>query len=53
MKNPFTESIIEQAAIDWLKELGYAYLFGPEITFNGIICTLASLRFLRKLMRGK
>lgn len=28
---PFTESIIEQAAIDWFKDLGYHYTFGPEI----------------------
>jgi len=32
---PFTESIIEQATIDWLKDLGYTYCFGPEITFDG------------------
>jgi type I restriction enzyme R subunit len=32
---PFTESTIEQAAIDWLKELGYDYAFGPEIAFDG------------------
>jgi len=31
----FTESIIEQAAIDWLKELGYDYAFGPEIACDG------------------
>jgi type I restriction enzyme R subunit len=29
------ESTIEQAAIDWLKALGYAYAFGPEIAFDG------------------
>ena len=33
----FTESTIEQAAIDWLKELGYGYAFGPEIAFDGVI----------------
>ena len=33
--NNFTESTIEQAGIDWLKELGYAYTFGPEIAFDG------------------
>jgi len=27
--NHFTESTIEQAAIDWLKELGYGYAFSP------------------------
>ncbi|MCL4272258.1 MAG: type I restriction endonuclease subunit R [Anaerolineales bacterium] len=31
----FTESTIEQAAIDWLQELGYSYAFGPEIAFDG------------------
>jgi type I restriction enzyme R subunit len=31
----FTESTIEQATIDWLKELGYDYAFGPEIAFDG------------------
>lgn len=31
----FTESTIEQAAIDWLQELGYEYAFGPEIAFDG------------------
>ncbi len=31
----FTESTIEQAAINWLKELGYDYAFGPEIAFDG------------------
>ena len=31
----FAESTIEQAAIDWLKDLGYDYAFGPEIVFDG------------------
>lgn len=31
----FTESTIEQAAIDWLKDLGYDCVFGPEIAFDG------------------
>jgi len=32
---PFTESIIEQAAIDWFKDLGYDYTFGPAIACDG------------------
>jgi type I restriction enzyme R subunit len=35
MSAPFTESTIEQASIDWFKELGYIYAFGPEIAFDG------------------
>ncbi|NPV56473.1 MAG: type I restriction endonuclease subunit R, partial [Anaerolineae bacterium] len=31
----FTESVIEQAAIDWLKALGYEYALGPEIAPDG------------------
>ena len=27
----FTESVVEQAAMDWLESLGYTALFGPEI----------------------
>lgn len=25
------ESVVEQAALGWLRELGYATLFGPDI----------------------
>jgi len=31
----FTESIIEQAALDWLASLGYACAFGPDLAFDG------------------
>lgn len=31
----FTESTIEQAALDWLQSLGYSYAFGPDIAFDG------------------
>jgi len=30
-----TESIVEEAAIDWLKGLGYKHLFGPDIAYDG------------------
>lgn len=29
--SPFTESIIEQATLSWLSDLGYQTLFGPDI----------------------
>jgi type I restriction enzyme R subunit len=29
--NSFTESLIEEAAIEWFKELGWAIKFGPEL----------------------
>ena len=31
----FSETVLEQAAIEWLKDLGYSYNFGPEIAFDG------------------
>jgi type I restriction enzyme, R subunit len=31
----FVESTVEEAAIEWLKNLGYSYAFGPEIAFDG------------------
>jgi len=31
MGSRFTESVVEEAALQWLAELGYAPLFGPEI----------------------
>lgn len=31
MSPAFTESVVEEAALEWLKELGYAIRFGPEI----------------------
>lgn len=31
----FAESTIEEAAIDWLTDLGYAYAFGPDLAFDG------------------
>jgi hypothetical protein len=31
----FTESVVEAAALDWFKELGYATLFGLDIAPEG------------------
>lgn len=51
----FTESTIEQAAIDWLQELGYNYAIGPEIAFDEAGYKRAKLRnsLLPMLMRGE
>ena len=35
MSNAFTESLVEEAALGCLRELGYAVLFGPEIGPKG------------------
>jgi type I restriction enzyme R subunit len=31
MRRSFTESVVEDAALDWLSALGYVVLHGPEI----------------------
>jgi hypothetical protein len=48
----FTESTIEQAALDWLASLGYTLVYGGDIGHGN---TLASLRdsLLPKLTRGE
>ena len=32
----FTESIIEQAALDWLSSIGYSFVYGPDIACDGV-----------------
>jgi type I restriction enzyme, R subunit len=32
---PFTESLIEQAALDWFAGLEYQVVFGPDLAFDG------------------
>lgn len=51
----FAESFVEEASIEWLKDQGYSYTFGPEIAFDGAACMLERLRdtLLPKLMRGE
>ena len=49
---PFAESTIEQAAIDWLQELGYNYAFGPEIAFDGGVHVVVRLWDELSLLRG-
>ena len=35
MAKSFMESVVEEAAIDWLKSLGYSYMPGPDIACDG------------------
>jgi len=48
----FTESIIKETALVWLKDLGYSILYGCDFMRKNM---LASLRdsLLPKLMRGE
>ena len=35
MSGKFTEDHVEQACLDWLEELGYSILHGPDISPDG------------------
>ena len=35
MSGKFTEDHVEQACLDWLEELGYGVLHGPDISPDG------------------
>ncbi len=35
MPNYFCESYLEEATIEWLEELGYQFIFGPDIAHGG------------------
>jgi type I restriction enzyme R subunit len=41
----FTESIVEEAALDWLKHLGYAALHGPDIAVGEPAAERTDLNF--------
>lgn len=36
ISSPITESIVEEASIDWLRRMGYQYLPGPDIACDGL-----------------
>ena len=47
MTNSFNEDIVEQAAIEWLTELGYQYKHGselPRLKVTSHICDVCSGR---------
>jgi len=41
VSSPFAESVVEDAALDWLESLGYAVLHGPDISPSGDTLTPA------------
>jgi len=44
MKNLNEEYLTEQPVLDWLKELGYEYAFGPDIAPEGVAAERESFR---------
>jgi len=48
-KAGFTESIVEDAALEWLKGLGYAIQHGPQMAVGSLI---ARNQFLHRMQAG-
>ncbi len=50
---PFTESTIEQATIDWLKDMGYTIVFVGDIAPENMLASLRGGMSLPRVMRGE
>ena len=49
----FTESVVEDAALGWLAELGYQVLHGPDIAFDEPACERSDAEFRDTLLEGR
>ena len=49
----FTESTIEETALEWLKDLGYIIGFGSDIAPENILARLRGGKSVVRLMRGE
>ncbi len=47
----FTESTIEETALEWLKDMGYAIVFGNEIAPKYTLTRLRGQMFLSRVVR--
>jgi len=47
------QTITEQSVIDWFKNLGYEYKFGPDIAFNGIFPERKDPNFRDVVLEGR
>ncbi len=50
---PFTESVIEETALNWFKNLGYAIVYGGDIAPKISLLSLRDRLSGLKLMRGE
>ncbi len=49
----FTESVVEDAALGWLGELGYQVLHGPDIAFDEPACERSDPEFRDTFLEGR
>ncbi len=48
----FTESTVEETALEWLKDLGYTIIFWNDITPKNMLASLKDGLSLSRVMRG-
>jgi hypothetical protein len=49
----FTESAIEETALDWLKDMGYTIAVGNDIAPKNMLASLRGGMSLLRVMKGK
>ena len=49
----FTESTIEETALEWLKDMGYTIVFGNDIAPKNMLASLRDGLSLPRVMRGE
>ena len=53
MSGTFTESIVEDAALAWLKALGYAVLYGPDIAAGELAAERSDPNYRDVVLEGR
>ena len=51
--NTFTESVVEDAALAWLSDLGYSVLHGPDIALDGKAAERTDPLFRDTVLQGR
>jgi len=46
MNNKYKEDNLENATLEWLKDIGYSVVFGPDIAFDDILLFLVLILLL-------
>ena len=49
----FTEPTIEETALEWLKDLGYAIIFGGDIAPENMLASLRDGMSMLRVMKGE
>ncbi|MCL5734243.1 MAG: type I restriction endonuclease subunit R [Actinobacteria bacterium] len=53
MTAPFTESVVEEAALSWLASLGYQVLHGPDLAYGQLLSERVDPDFRDAILEGR